>query len=105
MANWRTKYAQDTQNKIDNLLEKIATAKAELQAPFPLQEEFDRLSLRSYELTHLHSDDWSATLDEKAISFLFDKGFSKDTIIETILKASPTVLAKEDVFNMVEERN
>ena len=154
MANWRTKYAQDTQNEIDNLRDKITTAKVELQAPFPLQEEFDRLSLRSAELTHLlnedanssdrdeeslltekqrriqaifdsqpnslcekyffafaqenmqsNSDDWSSTLDEKAISFLFDKGFSKDTITDTILKVSPAVPSKEDVSIMVEERN
>lgn len=154
MANWRTKYAQDTQNEIDNLRDKITTAKVELQAPFPLQEEFDRLSFRSAELTHLlnedanssdrdeeslitekqrriqaifdsqpnslcekyffafaqenmqsNSDDWSSTLDEKAISFLFDKGFSKDTITDTILKVSPAVPSKEDVSIMVEERN
>ena len=154
MANWRTKYAQDKQNEIDNLHDKIATAKVELQTPFPLQEEFDQLSLRSAELTHLlnedansaerdkenllsekqrrmqaifdsqpdslcekyffdfarknlnsSADDWSTTLDEKAISFLFDEGFSKDMISETILKSSPAVPSKEDVFHMVEERN
>ncbi len=154
MANWRTKYAQDKQNEIENLRDKIATAKVELQTPFPLQEEFDQLSLRSAELTHLlnedansaerdkenllsekqrrmqaifdsqpdslcekyffdfarknlnsSADDWSTTLDEKAISFLFDEGFSKDMISETILKSSPAVPSKEDVFNMVEERN
>lgn len=52
-----------------------------------------------------NSDDWSSTLDEKAISFLFDKGFSKDTITDTILKVSPAVPSKEDVSIMVEERN
>ena len=49
------------------------------------------------------ADDWSTSLDEKAISFLFDEGFSKDVISETIL--SPAVPSKEEVFNMVEERN
>ena len=51
------------------------------------------------------ADDWSTTLDEKAISFLFDEGFSKDMISETILKSSPAVPAKEDVFHMVKEWN
>jgi hypothetical protein len=153
MAAGLDKHAKDTQAEIDNLLEKISTGKAELQSPFPLQAEFDQLSLRSAELTHLlnedansssndeeniisekqrrtnaifdsqpnsicekyffdfarehvHSDtdDWSTALDERAISFLFDKGFSKDTISETILKSSPSVPSKEDVLNMVEDR-
>ena len=51
------------------------------------------------------ADDWLTSLDEKAISFLFDEGFSKDVISETILKSSPAVPSKEEVFNMVEERN
>ena len=46
---------------------------------------------------------WSATLDKSAITFLVDKGFPKDTISNTILKCSPSVPSKEDVYNMIED--
>ena len=49
------------------------------------------------------NSDWSATLDKSAITFLVDKGFPKDTISNTILKCSPSVPSKEDVYNMVED--
>ena len=48
------------------------------------------------------NDEWSQSLDETAIKFLIDEGFSKDAISETILKCSPAVPSKEEVFNMVE---
>ena len=154
MATGREKYAKDTQTEIDDLRNKIENGKTELAAPFPQQAEFERLSLRSAELSHLlnedvdsderdkenllsekqrrmqaifdsqpdslcekyffdfarknlnsSADDWLTSLDEKAISFLFDEGFSKDIITETILQSSPAVPSKEEVFNMVEERN
>ena len=49
------------------------------------------------------NDDWSDSLDKNAIIFLVDKGFSKDSISNTIVKCSPTVPSKEDVYNMIED--
>ncbi len=151
MAESRKKYADDKHTEILNLQAKIDNGLAELDVPFPQQEEFDTLSLRSAELTHLLNedaeanehdkanlefekerriehilngepeslcekslfffaqkqldsvnDDWSNSLDENAITFLLDKGFPKDSISDTIVKCSPTVPSKEDVFNMVD---
>ena len=53
---------KDTQAKIDNLLEKIETSKTELQTPFQMQAEFDQLSLRSAELTHLLNEDANSSV-------------------------------------------
>ena len=152
MANARQKYAQDTEREIENLLDKIKTGTEELKVPFPQQEEYDKLALRSAELVHLLNDDansdendrisldleknrridfilngqpdslceksflafarkhfttpndqWSDSLDEKAVTALIDAGFSKDSISCTILKCSPTVPSKEDVYNLVED--
>jgi hypothetical protein len=48
------------------------------------------------------SQDWSQTLDETAIQLLVNDGFPKDTISDTILKFSPAVPSKEDVYYMIE---
>ncbi len=152
MANGRTKLAEDRQKDIDSLQEKIRDVREELSKPFPQQEEYENLSMRSTELTNLLNEDansaerdkadidaekknrvenilngesesmceekfivfarkklgnvndeWSQTLDETAIKFLFDEGFSKDSISETILKCSPAVPSKEEVYNMIED--
>lgn len=49
------------------------------------------------------NDDWSESLDKKAITFLLDEGFSKDNVSNTIIKFSPAVPSKEDVHNILEE--
>ena len=152
MANGRKKSAENKQMEIDEFQAKIKSGNEELAVPFPQQEEFDKLSLRSAELTHLLNedvnanerdnanmkfekerrinlilngepdslceksffifarkqlndinDDWSDSLDKNAIIFLVDKGFSKDSISNTIVKCSPTVPSKEDVYNMIED--
>ena len=122
--------------------------------PFPQQEEYDSLLLRSKELTALLSEDtestartkadiqaekshsidvifngvpetvcevrffnfvkdnfdenstiaaWSADSDEAAIQSLVNYGFSKDDISNTVLKFSPAVPSREEVYNMVED--
>ena len=152
MTNERKKYAEDKKAEIEHLQNKITSASEELSSPFPQQAEFDSLSSRSAELSHLlnqdsesserekanlifeHdrrissilddtpdslcdksffafarkqindvSSDWSHSLDINAISFLIDKGFSKDTISDTILKFSPAVPSKEEVYSMIED--
>lgn len=65
MAVGLDKYAKDTQTKIENLQESIKTGEAELAAPFPQQVEFERLSLRSSELTHLLNEDANSSENEK----------------------------------------
>ena len=152
MASGRTKLAEDRQKEIDTLHDKIKDSLEELSKPFPQQEEYEQLSMRSTELTNLlnedansterdkadieqekknrvenilngesesmyeekffvfarkkldnANDEWTQTLDETAIKFLFDEGFSKDAISETILKCSPAVPSKEEVYNMIED--
>ena len=152
MANGRTNLAENKEQEIKNLRRKIRDGIAELSAPFPQQEEFEKLSLRLKELTNLlnedansiekdkadielekknrienivngesesmceekffifarkkfdnGNDEWSQKLDEKAIKFLIDEGFSKDIVLETILKCSPAAPSKEEVCHMVED--
>ena len=151
MANSRNKAAVDKQAEIKILQDKINTGIAELDSPFPQQDKFDKLSLRSAELSRLLNDDansskddrndlalekdhrfkvilhdkpdslcekyffslakkricdigndWSDSLDENAIKFLLDEGFPKDSISNTILKFSPSVPSKENVYNLIE---
>lgn len=152
MANFFTKYAADTQAEIENLRTKINEGQSELATPFPQQEEFDKLLLRSAELTNLLNEDansseneranlqaeqqhriqyilngepetscekyffvfakkqlsgddneWTASLDKKAVTSLLDEGFSKDNVSRTILKCSPSVPSKENIQSMIEE--
>ncbi|MBR6013548.1 MAG: DEAD/DEAH box helicase family protein [Selenomonadaceae bacterium] len=152
MANSRKKSAEDKKTEIELLQNKIDNGTIELNSPFPQQEEFDQLSLRSTELTRLLNEDseaverdktslkiekehridiilngepdspctksffffaqkklgnsdndWSDTLDKNAVSFLFDKGFSKDSITQTVVKFSPSVPSKEYVCDIVED--
>ena len=49
------------------------------------------------------SSAWSLDSDAAAIQSLFNYGFSKDDISNTVLKFSPTVPSREDVYNMVED--
>lgn len=151
MANSRSKTAVDKQAEIDFLHDKINAGIVELDAPFPQQDEFDKLSLRSAELSRLLNDDanssendkanlelekdhrfsvilhgkpdslcekyffsfakkhiddvnnnWSDSLDKFAINILLNEGFPKDSISNTILKFSPSVSSKEDVYNLIE---
>jgi len=152
MANGRKKYAEDKQNEISSLQNKISAGSEELASPFPQQAEFDTLSARSAELSHLLNQDsesserekanlafehdrrihsilvdipdslcdksffafarkqiddvsseWSHSLDINAISFLIDEGFPKDSISDTILKFSPAVPSKEEVYSMIDD--
>ena len=50
----------------------------------------------------IHFDDgWFEALDEKAIKFLIDGGLSKDNVSEAVVKYSPMIPSREDVYNMV----
>ena len=143
MANGRLNYAASKQKEIDELQAKIQAGLEELAAPFPQQEEYDSLLMRSKELTNLLNDDadatarneaafkneqerrvknilegesesmceeqfilfarksirdgWSELLDEKAVKFLVDAGFTKDEVTDTVVKYSPTVPSRENV--------
>ena len=150
-ANGRIKAAESQQREIDELNKKIQAGNEELATPFPQQEEYEQLLLRSTELTNLLNEDasdiakakediesekihrieiimneepetkcefkfftfvkanlgesqknWSSTLDENAIQVLVDDGFSKETISDTVLKFSPAVPSKEEVYGMIE---
>ena len=132
MANGRTKAAEAKQQEIDELNKKIQAGNEELALPFPQQEEYDSLLLRSKELTALLSEDteatpetvcavrffnfvkdnfdenttiaaWSSDSDEAAIQSLVNYGFSKEDISDTVLKFSPAVPSREEVYNMVED--
>ena len=154
MANGRTKAAEAKQREIDELNKKIQAGNEELALPFPQQEEYDSLLLRSKELTALLSEDteatardkadiqsekthridiifngtpetvcevrffnfvkdnfdenttiaaWSSDSDEAAIQSLVNYGFSKEDISDTVLKFSPAVPSREEVYNMVED--
>ena len=46
-------------------------------------------------------DGWTEALDEKAVKFLIDGGFSKDNVSEVVVKYSPMIPSREDVYNMV----
>ena len=151
MVNGRASYAASKQKEIDELQAKIQAGQEELAAPFPQQEEYEALLMRSKELTNLLNEDadavarneaafkneqerriknilegesesmceeqfilfarkrigdgWSEALDEKAVRFLIDGGFSKDEVSEAVVKYSPTVPSREDVYNMVSSYN
>ena len=151
MANGRTKAAESQQRDIDELNSKIQAGNEELAIPFPQQEEYEKLLLRSKELINLlnedsndnakhkaeiekeknnrietimngtpetvcefkffnfvkdnlgdSSQDWSQTLDETAIQLLVNDGFPKDTISDTVVKFSPAVPSREEVYYMIE---
>ena len=66
MANGRTKLAENKQQEINNLKTKIRDGIAELSAPFPQQEEYEKLSFRLKELTNLLNEDAKSTERDKA---------------------------------------
>lgn len=66
MANGRTKLAEDRQKEIDTLHDKIKDSLEELSKPFPQQEEYEQLSMRSTELTNLLNEDAHSTERDKA---------------------------------------
>ena len=53
MANNRIKMAEDKQQEIEALQKEIESTREELSKPFPQQEEYDKLRLRSKELSNL----------------------------------------------------
>ena len=151
MAKGRTKSAEIKQQEIDEINEHIQAGMAELTQPFPQQEEYEKLSLRSTELTALLNQDaevtkdkadveseknhriytifngvaetvcevqffnfvkdnfdesstrasWSSDSDAEAIQSLVNYGFSKEVISDTILKFSPSVPSKENVYDII----
>ncbi|MBQ6976510.1 MAG: hypothetical protein IJQ16_08175 [Selenomonadaceae bacterium] len=52
---------------------------------------------------HKSDDDWSESLDSSAIKTLLDEGFSKDMVLATIVKCSPTVPSREDIQNELDD--
>lgn len=48
-------------------------------------------------------NNWSPSFDEKAVLFLLDEGFSKESISDTLLKFSPSVPGKENVHQIIED--
>lgn len=81
----------EKERRIENILNGEPDSLCEKSFFFFAQKQLDSVN-----------DDWSESLDENAITFLLDKGFPKDSISDTIVKCSPTVPSKEDVFNLVD---
>lgn len=93
MAENRLKYAQEKQTEIDNLQAKINAGSLELDSPFPQQEEFDKLSLRSSELTHLLNEDADSKERDNA-----NLKFEKERRISSILDGEPDSLCDKSFF-------
>ena len=98
MATGRDKYAKDTQAEIDDLHSKIENGKTELAAPFPQQDEFERLSLRSAELSHLLNEDVDS--DEKEKSNL---NFEKQRRFNAIFNGESDSLCAKYFFSFVKK--
>ena len=98
MATGRDKYAKDTQTEIDDLCNKIENGKTELAAPFPQQDEFERLSLRSAELSHLLNEDVDS--DEKEKSNL---NFEKQRRLNAIFNGESDSLCAKYFFSFVKK--
>ncbi len=93
MANGRKKTAEDKQAEIDALYAKIQAGNKELAVPFPQQEEFDKLSLRSAELICLLNEDVDANEREKA-----NMKVEKERRINSILNGEPNSLCEKSFF-------
>ena len=93
MANGRKKSAASKQAEINELQAKIKSGNEELAVPFPQQEEFDKLSLRSAELTHLLNEDVNANERDNA-----NMKFEKERRIELILNGEPDSLCEKSFF-------
>ncbi|MBQ6975407.1 MAG: hypothetical protein IJQ16_02510 [Selenomonadaceae bacterium] len=93
MAENRLKYAQEKQTEMDNLQAKINAGSLELDSPFPQQEEFDKLSLRSSELTHLLNEDADSKKRDNA-----NLKFEKERRISSILDGEPDSLCDKSFF-------
>ena len=66
MANNRIKMAEDKQKEIEELQNKIESTQEELSNPFPQQEEYDKLRLRSKELSNLLNENADEEARNKA---------------------------------------
>ena len=99
MANGRDKYAKDTQTEIDDLRNKIENGKIELAAPFPQQDEFERLSLRSAELSHLLNEDVDSAEKEKS-----NLNFEKQRRLDTIFNGESDSLCAKYFFAFVKKK-
>ena len=93
MASGRTKLAEDRQKDIDSLHEKIRDGREELSKPFPQQEEYEKLSMRSTELTNLLNEDANSAERDKA-----DIETEKKNRVENILNGESESMCEEKFF-------
>lgn len=92
LANGRVKYAAEKQQEIAALESKIQTGAEELKVPFPQQEEFDKLLMRSAELTNLLRE------DADSVSNKDDIEIERRHRIEKILEEEPKTLCAKRFF-------
>ena len=93
MANGRTKLAENKQQEINNLKTKIRDGITELSAPFPQQEEYEKLSFRLKELTNLLNEDAKSTERDKA-----DIEMEKKNRIDNILNGESESMCEGKFF-------
>ena len=97
MANSLIKYAEEKQSSIDILNSKIRDAKLELASPFPQQEEFDRLLMRSSELSLLLNQDADSNEKNKAEVLL-----EQQRRVKLILNGEPDSLCEKTFFSFAQ---
>ena len=93
VTSGRTKLAEDRQKEINTLHDKIKDSVEELSKPFPQQEEYEQLSMRSTELTNLLNEDANSTERDKA-----DIEQEKKNRVENILNGESESMCEEKFF-------
>jgi len=97
MAAKYTKLEEQQKTKVQELTEKLASAEKELKTPFPQEEEFQRLSMRSAELTVQLAEDAEKESQENIQG-------EKDRRIHTILDEQPETPCAKCFFAFAKKR-
>ena len=97
MAAKYTKLEEQQTQKVQELTEKLASAEKELSTPFPQEEEFERLSLRSAELAVQLAEDAEKESQENIQN-------EKDRRIHTILDEQPETPCAKCFFAFAKKR-
>ena len=98
LATERTKYAEDTQREIEGLSEKIKMGEKELNEPFPQEAEFEKLLLRSLELSRLLNDDADSSEKDRA-----NLNREKRRRLQAIFDGEAESLCEKNFFSFVKK--
>ena len=98
LAAERVKYAENTQREIEELNEKIKMGEKELNEPFPQETDFEKLLLRSSELSRLLNDDADSSEKDRA-----NLSMEKRRRLQAIFDGEAESLCEKNFFSFVKK--